>query len=223
MNNRKAQSISHVSTTAWEADKYRLLIDAKFAFLFEDSNRLKKRVAVTLIEDSVCWMNHVHGPTRAPGFANRIYGTECDWRLDFGANSFHITKSIRDCRSATLSWASGLKFAPTTQDWYRVRLEIRSSIQGAVKGYNGHYYLSYGDSKEMRFGPHSINLADFTRSLGRMLDMQEFSVYSHAAPEKIVNTSLSTCSLSICSQCGQSIRASRLEQHMSSRCCKRPN
>jgi hypothetical protein len=167
MNNRKAQSIINESTTAWEADKYQLQIDAKFAFLFEDSNRLKKRVAVTLIEDSVCWMNHVHGPIRAPGFAKHIKDSEGNWQLDFGANSLNITKSICDCRSAMLSWASGLKYPPNAQDWYRVRLAIRNSIRGSVKGYNGKYYLSYGDSEVMRFGPHFVNIADLESLINR--------------------------------------------------------
>lgn len=203
-------------------EQFQTRLESKFAFLFEDKKRLKKRVAVTLIEESVWWLTHVHGPCRAPSFSKYISGDESTWHLTFGANTVHISKAVRDCRSALIGWAAELKSVPTAADWGRARSQIHSAARGAVTSFNGSSYGSYGDANRMAFGVHAIDLPDFTKSLGKLLGIVELSLVSHApvrtnARRESVPSDLATCKL-----CGQFVRVSRLAKHLSDRCAKRP-
>jgi hypothetical protein len=125
------------------------------------------KLAQSFIRTSAWWHSHSSGQlVRARNYADRIYGSNGDWKVNFGANTFLVGRAIRRCfqtmREYIDNWEAGIATDPT-----ELVYRLRRHVAGAVAGYNGSemhgFYPLRGD--DMMFGTLSIDVKFFVREV----------------------------------------------------------
>ena len=56
------------------------------------------KVARRFIATSAWWLDHPYSPCRAPRHADNLYEGGGEWRIDFGGNTFLVSRAIIRCR-----------------------------------------------------------------------------------------------------------------------------
>ena len=127
------------------------------------SGKVLKEIAERFIKNSVWWMSHPSGPVRAPGHSENIYGTEYNWKIDFGSNTFLVGNAILKCRNTLEKFIfdkGNFQPLPSLCD------KLRSDISSSVEHQFGKYHNYPLDSKEnMCFGTQAISTKDFINLL----------------------------------------------------------
>lgn len=135
------------------------------------SREVSEETARYFVRRATWWLTHRDGPVRARGFARRVYGSNGDWRLQLGANTFLVGRAIQRCRRTIESVlddaAAGNR--RTRQDLARrLRLNVRGAVQNARgEEYNGLYPIDRDG--RMRFGAQAIDTNDFVGAFLRAL------------------------------------------------------
>lgn len=126
---------------------------------------IDKETARFFIRNSAYWLRHPSGyAARAPRHQDNVYGSDPDWKIDFGANTFLVGRAIQRCLD-TVDMA--LEKISTGE---AITLESERdlmfyNITGAVANYKGFeyegYYSAIEDGRDMVFGTQSIDIEDF--------------------------------------------------------------
>lgn len=195
-------------------------LDAQLRSLFDDDGGVRRRVAITLIEQSVWWLSHATGPVRAPRFADRIEGTPKSWHLKFGANTFHITEAVRACRRVL---RDALNCSTASIDRHERRTRLVIEIRKCVSNYQDDYYPQYGNAEQMIFGSHAIDLPDFVDALEIMLKLPTPIVSRPIGPEEeeIDFNQYKRPNTIACPLCNAQVSPKRLVKHQKQRCPNR--
>jgi hypothetical protein len=201
----------------WQED-----LERRLQRLCDKDGQVPRDVAVELIEDSAWWLTHVHGPVRAPKHAQRISGGPRSWSLEFGANTFEISTAVRRCCDAVRTWASSQKGAVSAGSWGSIRSQLVSVVRGCVSNYRGDEYYSYGSGDEMVFGAQAINVSDFLKTLGRLLNLTELDVYQRTLQKGSQADRTPKGPMTQCPWCASPVLVARLSKHQAERCAKRP-
>jgi hypothetical protein len=94
-------------------------------------------LAKAFIRRATWWHSHSSGsPVRAGGFANRINGTNGDWRVKFGANSFLVGRAILQCNEMIRQYIDAFEAGSTMKPSLMVGL-LQTAISHSVSGYDG--------------------------------------------------------------------------------------
>lgn len=116
------------------------------------------------IRNSAWWFDHPCGrPVRAPDHQYRIYGSNPDWRIDFGANQFLVGRAIQRCLNIIENTLEEIA-AGKVVNLQNTRDRMFNAVKGAVANYNGDEYLRYYTAiygNDMKFGTQSIDISDF--------------------------------------------------------------
>lgn len=127
-------------------------------------------IAENFIEKSTWWLTSVHGPVRAPGYANRIrlYDSDekCeetilddDWVVVFGGNQFLVARAIKSCLATAHKFLTKTPFLPKNRlisDIWELIPKFVARSSGAM--YRGAYPI---DESLLRFGATAIDVRDF--------------------------------------------------------------
>lgn len=100
------------------------------------------------------------------------------WILEFGANSFLVSKAIYRCHYRISSLISNLENGNLLSLQYLIN-NLKYSITGSVANYKGDEYSSYSSVKGywMIFGTQAINIKEFIEALLRELRLYSLCVY----------------------------------------------
>ncbi len=129
--------------------------------------KIERSIAENFIANSVYWYDHISGrPVKAPGHSNNIYGNENNWKIDFGANTFLISKAILQCQKELMSFLD-LSAYGYYSSLINLRILLEPRLRSAVANYNGNEYESpypliqdKHRNKFMKFGSQAIKLDD---------------------------------------------------------------
>lgn len=137
---------------------------------------IERELAEEFISNSAYW-NHPksHRLVRAPGHATNIYGSQNNWRIDFGANSFLVGHAIYRCQQTLL------EFLEKAESGYvmpipELRGKLELIVQGAVANHEGYEYEGYYSAvydNFIIFGVQAINICDFVNLVLRKAKLGE--------------------------------------------------
>lgn len=132
--------------------------------------RIPIEIARAFIRASAWWIGHPVRPARAPKHQDNLYGTEENWMIDFGNNTFLISKAINRCLRTIETFLSGAKDG-YVMDRKKLLKELRLDISGAVATASGNEYVGYYPiiDHDMKFGTQSIDVKDFIDHLFKLL------------------------------------------------------
>ena len=65
-----------------------------------DGGSVDHSTASSFVANSTWWLTHRHGPVRAPKYGDHLVGSG-NWRVDFGANSFHVAYALQQCAACS--------------------------------------------------------------------------------------------------------------------------
>ena len=131
------------------------------------------RIAQQFIKKSTWWLGHSSGqPIPAPGHYRRIQGSEDDWYIEFGNNSFLVGRAIWRCRNALEIFIDRTINGDIVSRSELVEQLVRH-VRGAVATGAGYEYQGYyplGDKEgsyenDMVFGTTSIDTSKFVSFL----------------------------------------------------------
>lgn len=127
------------------------------------NNEVPLHIAEIFIKSSTWWFKHPSGrPVRAPNHQKNIYSSKSGWSINFGWNTFLISKAILRCRKTLeefLAKADDDKIEPFHSLCRKLRLDICGAVEIQGKEYPGYYPLESHD--DMVFGSSSISTRDF--------------------------------------------------------------
>ena len=131
-------------------------------------------VAKKFIRESAWWIDHHSGPVSAPGHSRRIYGSESNWKIDFGANTFMVGRAISRCRktlSQFLEQASSGNIMPIS----KLKEKLTLNVRGAVTNYDGEEYPGFYPvvGADMKFGVQSIDTKDFVNLVLKIVPAED--------------------------------------------------
>ena len=146
--------------------------------------KIERSIAENFIANSVYWYDHKCGrPVKAPGHSNNIYGNENNWKIDFGANTFLISKAILQCQKELMSFLdlSAYGYYSSLID---LRILLESRLRSAVANYNGNEYESpypliqdKHRNKFMKFGSQAIKLDDLINEIFKLAKLGSLNLY----------------------------------------------
>lgn len=114
------------------------------------------------IMSTAWWLKHPSGPVRAPKHANRIYKPYGgDWAIDFGQNTFLVSKAIQRCRHEILKlFDLAADGQPPHES--KVRNQLKIAVSSAVAKKNCNEYAAYYPivGCDLIFGTQSIDVND---------------------------------------------------------------
>ena len=131
-------------------------------------------VAKKFIRASAWWYDHPSGPVSAPGHSSRIYGSESDWKIDFGANTFMVGRAISRCRK-TLSLFLEQASSGNIVSISKLKEKLTLDVRGAVTNYDGDEYPGYYPvvGADMKFGAQSIDTKDFVNLVLKIVPVDD--------------------------------------------------
>lgn len=146
---------------------------------------IDEETARFFIRNSAWWLRHPSGyAVRAPRHQDNVYGSDPDWKIDFGANTFLVGRAIQRCLNTvdfTLEKISTGELI--TLD--NVRDTMFYNITGAVANYEGFeyegYYSAIEDNRDMVFGTQSIDIEDFIRCVMELTGFESLFTVSDSA------------------------------------------
>lgn len=126
---------------------------------------IDEETARLFIRKSAWWLRHPSGiAARAPRHQYNVYGSNPDWRIDFGANTFLVGRAIQRCLN-TIDDALEKMSVGETVSLEEVHDLMFYNITGAVANYKGYeyegYYSAIDSDRDMVFGTQSIDIKDF--------------------------------------------------------------
>lgn len=190
--------------------------------LFDNEGHVRKPVAATLVAASVWWLTHATGPVRAPAFREKLTLRDGEWCIRFGANTFHVGDAVRRCRGVLIRWMAEGNGDRTPAQWQLLRESLANQVRGSVSNHKGDRYFLYGSSTRLPFGAHAVELGDFLKCLGHMLDLPELAVYVRPKPPHSGKGRVPRGPTVNCEWCGAVVLAVRIAKHKATRCPKRP-
>lgn len=124
-------------------------------------------VAKHFVSRSGYWYSHPRGyPAAAPRHARNIEGSNYDWKVAFGANSFLVARAVYRC---VVTCNNFLKSIEDRNPWSKQALidKLYWNVVGAVSNYRGAEYDCYPTTYDghMQFGAQSINVNDFIQTM----------------------------------------------------------
>jgi hypothetical protein len=145
-----------------------------------DGDRVEWWTAAKFIEESTWWLRHPSGnPVRAPRFKWRLIGQDPtagagawdeDWKIEFGANSFHVGRAICRCAESLNHWLDDREKegAVSKHDLRCLRHELADILSGSVSNKAGKFYADYSGRDDefpydLVFGVQSIDVRDFKK------------------------------------------------------------
>ncbi len=135
---------------------------------------IDEMTACYFIEKSAWWLKHPSYPVRAPNHKNNVYGSNPDWRIDFGANTFLVGRAIQRCldtiETAIKEISQGQKVTLASIE-NKMRDDIRSSIAN-FEGDEYHGYYSALENNDIIFGTQSIDMKDFITCINELTDFR---------------------------------------------------
>jgi hypothetical protein len=138
-------------------------------------------LAKTFIRRCTWWNTHVSGfPVLARRHAERITGSDGDWKVKFGANSFLVGRAICRCFKTLRQYVETVESGAAVEPSFIVgflRWDVASSVAGYDDSDLGRYPIS-GD--DMMFGATSINVKHFIRELLEHLPIEIATPISEA-------------------------------------------
>ncbi len=136
--------------------------------------------AARFVEKSTYWLRHPSGtPVRAPKFQWHLegqdseseecaYGWDDDWKIKFGANTFHVGRAICRCAERLDRWLDDRERegAITAPHLSNLWVDLGRIVRGSVSNYAGVYYEQYtgqdeGFPDDMVFGVQSTDVRAF--------------------------------------------------------------
>ncbi|WP_081702962.1 phospholipase D-like domain-containing protein [Desulfuromonas sp. TF] len=125
-------------------------------------------IAKDFIRSSAWWLKHPTGPVRAPSHQYNIYSTDNEFRIDFGANTFLITRAIDRC-IRTIHDYINKSDSELLSELKNLETKLYMNVQGAVAGYDGKEYSGFYplEGNDLTFGTQSIDVKDFLQCLYR--------------------------------------------------------
>ncbi len=179
-----------------EPEKFKILLqkDQKWQQILDEAkNRViqiaefenvDRSVAEKFIANSVYWYDHPCGrPVEAPGHINNIYGSEKNWRIDFGANTFLISNAIVRCQKKMILFLDRLD-----SGYYINLIDLRNALEfclrSAVANYEGHKYESLYPlvedkyhNKYMKFGSQAIRTDYFINEIFKLVKLRNINLF----------------------------------------------
>jgi len=147
------------------------------------SRSVDEKTARYFIRNSAWWLKHPSGPVRARKHEYNVYGSNPDWKLDFGANTFLVGRAIQRCLNTVEDALERISNGEEVSFWDIRRLMFRN-ISGAVANYEGYEYEGYYsaiDGNDLVFGTQSIDMSDFVSCVVEITELQ--SVFTELESE----------------------------------------
>lgn len=129
------------------------------------NGRVSKELAQEFVRKSTWWYEYPKAkrPVPAPKHSLNIYEMDGEWQIDFGRNTFLVSKAIKRCIIVIKEY---IKSFEEGHPWSReelircLHLQVRGSVAIYGKEYKGFYNHMVGN--DMKFGVTSIDVNDFT-------------------------------------------------------------
>lgn len=161
---KSIDQIIHQKAKLQKAELEKICDDIKNTHSWLNDNiTIPKDLAIEFIIATVWWHTHRNGePYRAPKFATNVYkNLQHGWSVDFGANTFLISKALHRSRIEINKFIEKtLNHESYSEKDLLKNLELH--IRGAVANHNGYEYSGYYplSGRDMMFGAHSIDVKD---------------------------------------------------------------
>lgn len=192
--------------------------------------RVPHHVAKNIVAGCAWWESHPAGPVRAPKHADRIEGSEKNWSVEFGANSFLVSAAIYNCCQCIRQWIQQQKAQPTREAWTNLNGNLQRIVRGSVANYRGDPYRDYGHQGKLIFGAQAIYVYDFLGGIAKYLKIPALHTFQKRgvtapAPSTPRGQGIANVPESprreICPHCQAEVNASNLDSHIRKRCPKR--
>lgn len=125
---------------------------------------ITEEVAKLFIKKSAWWLKHPSGSAvRAPRHQHNVYGSNPDWKIDFGANTFLVGRAIQRCLNTIESALEKISKGELVS-YQDIRDRMSLNVRGAIANYDGYEYEGYYsaiEGNDMVFGTQSIDISDF--------------------------------------------------------------
>lgn len=125
---------------------------------------IEKEVAQYLVRQSAWWLKHPAGyAVRAPRHASNIYGSNRDWRIDFGANSFLVGRAAVRCLRTVKDAIDRIDRGELIS-YKDIRSRMFHNIWGSVANFEGVEYEGFYsaiEGNDIVFGTQSVDVSDF--------------------------------------------------------------
>nr|WP_321259070.1 hypothetical protein [uncultured Pseudodesulfovibrio sp.] len=203
---------------------------ARLNAICSPSGRVPRYVAKEIIAGCAWWETHPSGPVRAPKHADRICGNEKSWCLDFGANTFLVSRAIHGCCKRMRQWIPQQRRLPISpQEMQSLNRTLQGVVRASVSNYRGDLFSSYGHNTTTKliFGAQAICANDFIKGIAKYLKLPSLFTYQQHFPGystkgiKRARQKADCSEMTTCPQCGCSVAKSKLESHKRERCPKR--
>ncbi|MGJ8641038.1 MAG: phospholipase D-like domain-containing protein [Opitutaceae bacterium] len=156
------KNVNSAESIEVKANRLKAKIQAIYQPLTEYSG-ISRELAAEAIKYSAEWDHpRSYGYVSAPGHSSNIYDVGKAWRVDFGANTFNISRAI--IRSAKVIIGCITK-NPAQLDLEQIRKKIEFNVTCSVSSANGREYTTgYSNVVDRRlvFGTQAINLESFS-------------------------------------------------------------
>lgn len=192
------------------------------------SGKISLIQAQEAIASSAWWEAHPSGPVRARGHAQNVKGKDGLWYIDFGANTFLITRSISRCCNLISNWISQHDGEILPDAWVGLYSSLARTLRGSVSNYNGeeYDYYSAGTEDKILFGTQAISITGFLRFIAYEIDLHEIYYFKYPSLRPRYRTTPSKQKqqqpTNKCPWCHATVSPKNMQKHMSSRCPKRP-
>jgi uncharacterized Zn finger protein (UPF0148 family) len=194
--------------------------------------RVPRHVADNLVAGSAWWESHPSGPVRAPKHSDRIEGSERNWSVEFGANSFLVSAAVHGCCQCIRQWIQHQQALPVpVQSWERLAGELTSIVRGSVANYRGDTYSGYGHGTQGKliFGAQAIYVNDFVGGIAGYLKTPALHTFQKRGPTPTLPATRAIGKtkapliegLTVCPFCHCEVSASKLDSHIRKRCSRR--
>ncbi len=131
---------------------------------------VSKQLAKDIIRVSAQWDHPSGSYVRAPKHCNRLEGSNGDWRLPFGANTFNVSRGVIRCSKVILEAVGANIF-----DIETIKTRMRHNLTASVSRYNGVEYSGGYNSivdGRMIFGTQAIHLEPIINRLFELGDLE---------------------------------------------------
>ncbi|MBD2492098.1 hypothetical protein [Aulosira sp. FACHB-615] len=227
---------------------------------------VKRSLAEELIKKSAYWYSHrSQHPVHAPNHFKHIHDpmgkayalinalrtegeeistpTRSDWKINFGGNTFLISKAVLRCQSTLLTFLDNAEVGEILkldELKHKLKMDVRKSVANySGQEYEG-YYSSF-DGNHLIFGSQSISTEDFANVILSKVNVHR--LFKSNQSSSSVTTILAAPSLSkssnkktlrpqssvvlpsqtTCPYCSVKVKTTNLQSHTTGKCPKKPS